>query len=332
MCLPQGDAAVKSDRMPTSAEEMILSRKDFNELTMVELANRLDRAVAIALRRRDQDLFHIYKGIAERLPDRMPPNLQEEALGMIRGNDATNANAAETVLLYMNLNNIVTAAAPYVLKLNALEHDDIMGVAIEESMRVLSRYRSSKAKKLSQDMGRKVSSGIEKYIADKYVTGARGSATEAYFLMETELERTTALTTERITKIARSISEQVPADQSDLEGYMTTRVNYETVRGRRSEQDPLQAMLRHEIVTRTEVTVTSIIKKLKPSEEYILKRRRLDDPGRATLQEVGDGFGRTRERIRQIEEKSIEKLGRGASRRELNELREGQKKKAKSKS
>jgi RNA polymerase primary sigma factor len=49
------------------------------------------------------------------------------------------------------------------------------------------------------------------------------------------------------------------------------------------------------------------LKQLTPRERQIIRRRFLGD-GRETLAEIGDSFGVTKERIRQLESKALAKL------------------------
>jgi len=66
--------------------------------------------------------------------------------------------------------------------------------------------------------------------------------------------------------------------------------------------------------------VTEIIAELSPREQKILEMRYgLTDGVTHTLEEVGQEFGVTRERIRQIEAKALEKIQNHPSRRKLED-------------
>lgn len=64
-----------------------------------------------------------------------------------------------------------------------------------------------------------------------------------------------------------------------------------------------------------------MIKKLKPKEQDVIKLRfGLDDGRIRTLEEIGDRFGVTRERIRQIESKALQKLSNPKNKKKIREF------------
>jgi RNA polymerase primary sigma factor len=66
--------------------------------------------------------------------------------------------------------------------------------------------------------------------------------------------------------------------------------------------------------------VREIISELTPREQKILEMRfGIDDGVAQTLEEVGQEFGVTRERIRQIEAKALEKIEGHSSMRKLQD-------------
>ena len=70
--------------------------------------------------------------------------------------------------------------------------------------------------------------------------------------------------------------------------------------------------------------LTEGLSRLTPREQAILRMRfGLDDSNDHTLQDVGEAFGVTRERIRQIEAKALEKLRHPALARKLSAFLEG---------
>ena len=67
-------------------------------------------------------------------------------------------------------------------------------------------------------------------------------------------------------------------------------------------------------------TLRQVLNTLKPRERDILKLRFGIDDGRTrTLEEVGEVYGLTRERIRQIEKKAIEKMRHPSRSKKLRE-------------
>ena len=67
-------------------------------------------------------------------------------------------------------------------------------------------------------------------------------------------------------------------------------------------------------------TLRQVLNTLKPRERDILKLRFGIDDGRArTLEEVGEVYGLTRERIRQIEKKAIKKMRHPSRSKKLRE-------------
>ena len=68
----------------------------------------------------------------------------------------------------------------------------------------------------------------------------------------------------------------------------------------------------------------SVLKSLSPREEKVIKMRfGLDDGSEHTLEEVGQSFAVTRERIRQIEAKALRKLRHPSRSRKLRAFLEG---------
>src|SRR5260370_20188956 len=68
----------------------------------------------------------------------------------------------------------------------------------------------------------------------------------------------------------------------------------------------------------------SVLKTLTPREEKVIKMRfGLDDGSEHTLEEVGQSFAVTRERIRQIEAKALRKLRHPSRSRKLRAFLEG---------
>ena len=71
-------------------------------------------------------------------------------------------------------------------------------------------------------------------------------------------------------------------------------------------------------------TTSSVLKTLTPREEKVIKMRfGLDDGSEHTLEEVGQSFAVTRERIRQIEAKALRKLRHPSRSRKLRAFLEG---------
>src|SRR5262249_32802052 len=69
---------------------------------------------------------------------------------------------------------------------------------------------------------------------------------------------------------------------------------------------------------------SSVLKTLTPREEKVIKMRfGLDDGSEHTLEEVGQSFAVTRERIRQIEAKALRKLRHPSRSRKLRAFLEG---------
>ncbi|MGH9526379.1 MAG: sigma-70 family RNA polymerase sigma factor, partial [Terriglobales bacterium] len=69
---------------------------------------------------------------------------------------------------------------------------------------------------------------------------------------------------------------------------------------------------------------SQVLKTLSPREEKVIKMRfGLDDGSEHTLEEVGQSFAVTRERIRQIEAKALRKLRHPSRSRRLRAFVEG---------
>ncbi|MGH9869733.1 MAG: RNA polymerase sigma factor RpoD [Candidatus Polarisedimenticolia bacterium] len=83
---------------------------------------------------------------------------------------------------------------------------------------------------------------------------------------------------------------------------------------------PLEMSIRENLRNNTE----QVLKTLSPREEKVLKMRfGLDDGSERTLEEVGQSFAVTRERIRQIESKALRKLRHPSRSRRLRAFLEG---------
>ena len=80
---------------------------------------------------------------------------------------------------------------------------------------------------------------------------------------------------------------------------------------------PAEAVININLKEQTE----SVLKTLTPREEKVIKMRfGLDDGSEHTLEEVGQSFAVTRERIRQIEAKALRKLRHPSRSRKLREF------------
>ncbi len=83
---------------------------------------------------------------------------------------------------------------------------------------------------------------------------------------------------------------------------------------------PAQAAFSVNLKEKTEL----VLKTLTPREEQVLKMRfGLEDGKECTLEEVGQRFSVTRERIRQIEAKALKKLRHCSHSHILRDFREG---------
>jgi RNA polymerase primary sigma factor len=88
----------------------------------------------------------------------------------------------------------------------------------------------------------------------------------------------------------------------------------------RQAVSPAEAMIDVDLQEQTE----SALRTLTPREEEVIKMRfGVGDGGERTLEEVGQRFGVTRERIRQIEVKALHKLRQPSRNRKLRTFLEG---------
>jgi RNA polymerase primary sigma factor len=88
----------------------------------------------------------------------------------------------------------------------------------------------------------------------------------------------------------------------------------------RQAVSPAEAMIDVDLQEQTE----SVLKTLTPREEQVIKMRfGVGDGGERTLEEVGQRFGVTRERIRQIEAKALRKLRHSSRSRKLRAFLDG---------
>ena len=88
----------------------------------------------------------------------------------------------------------------------------------------------------------------------------------------------------------------------------------------RDRQAPSDAVINLNLKEQT----SSVLKTLTPREEKVIKMRfGLDDGSEHTLEEVGQSFAVTRERIRQIEAKALRKLRHPSRSRKLRAFLEG---------
>ncbi len=117
----------------------------------------------------------------------------------------------------------------------------------------------------------------------------------------------------RVMKIAQEpISLETPIGEDD-DGHLVDFI-----------RDP-NAVSPQEVVInkRLQETIESVLKTLTPREEKVIKNRfGLEGAQERTLEEVGQEFNVTRERIRQIETKSLRKLRHPARMRKLRQFAE----------
>jgi RNA polymerase sigma-32 factor len=71
--------------------------------------------------------------------------------------------------------------------------------------------------------------------------------------------------------------------------------------------DQEQLLIEKETETELSSATKKALKKLDPRERFIIRKRFLDDSG-WTLQKIGDHFGTSRERVRQLEQRALKKL------------------------
>ena len=109
-------------------------------------------------------------------------------------------------------------------------------------------------------------------------------------------------------------------------------ISLETPVGEEEESHLGDFLIDHAVVSPSEAVINlnlreqtaQVLKTLTPREEKIIKMRfGLDDGSEHTLEEVGQNFAVTRERIRQIEAKALRKLRHPSRSRKLRAFLEG---------
>ena len=312
---------------------MILSYGDFQELSMRELAARLEMAMGKAMREKDQGLFSLYNGIGKRLPDRMPVKLKERAFAMIRAVDIEDSDAAK-------------------LKANGLDSDAIKKlVEMAPDPDAIKKLREAglDAEAIKKLREKALDSEAAKSVLF-YLNLNRLVATAApYLVVHGRLDP------DEIMRTAIQTSMEAISRHKDLKGNNVSQDMGKKIRGgiedyiadseEKLPDDSMWARSRlpksvteeatsnpEEIVISKETTiiVRDVMKILRPVEERVLKTRYIEDD--ATLQEAGNAFGVTRERIRQIEEKAFKNLRRGIAMVQLDTLKSKKEKKLKDKS
>jgi RNA polymerase primary sigma factor len=94
--------------------------------------------------------------------------------------------------------------------------------------------------------------------------------------------------------------EPLPLDEIDIDEHMEPSVSHESI-----APDPMEVVAGRQL----EGSLNEVLKCLPPRDERIIRQRfGLDGLAEHTLDEIGVSMGVTRERIRQIESKALEKL------------------------
>ncbi|MBI5173116.1 MAG: RNA polymerase sigma factor RpoD/SigA [Candidatus Melainabacteria bacterium] len=277
-------------------------------------------------------LFSMYMQEARKIP---LITAEEEATLAFRARNVGNAAAAaRTALIEANLRLVVSVAWRYVRP--GIELDDLVQEGNIGLMKAISRFDPSKGFRLSTYALWWIRLAIKRYIANygRQIRLPVHKVRKAYQLnqaLETLrrhgpeptlaelaafLNLTVKSTGDLLRQMALPVSLQEPASQAGQEDGDDERELLDTIAADQS-WEPTQKAETDDIAA----ALNAAMAKLNERETLILQHRfGLGEADFLTLEEIGNMFSITRERVRQIESAALRKLGRGEKGAALRQL------------
>lgn len=277
-------------------------------------------------------LFSMYMQEARKIP---LITAEEEASLAFRARNVGKAAAeARTALIEANLRLVVSVAWRYVRP--GIELEDLVQEGNIGLMKAISRFDPSKGFRLSTYALWWIRLAIKRYIANygRQIRLPVHKVRKAYQLhqaldtlrrhgpeptlaeLAAFLNLTVKSTGDLLRQMALPVSLQEPTSQAGQEDGDDERELLDTIAADQS-WEPSQKAETDDIA----VALNTAMAKLNERETLILKHRfGLGEADFLTLEEIGDMFSITRERVRQIESAALRKLGRGEKGAALRQL------------
>ncbi len=277
-------------------------------------------------------LFSMYMQEARKIP---LITAEEEASLAFRARNVGKAAAeARTALIEANLRLVVSVAWRYVRP--GIELEDLVQEGNIGLMKAISRFDPSKGFRLSTYALWWIRLAIKRYIANygRQIRLPVHKVRKAYQLhqaldtlrrhgpeptlaeLAAFLNLTVKSTADLLRQMALPVSLQEPTSQAGQEDGDDERELLDTIAADQS-WEPSQKAETDDIA----VALNAAMAKLNERETLILKHRfGLGEADFLTLEEIGDMFSITRERVRQIESAALRKLGRGEKGAALRQL------------
>ncbi|HMW89412.1 MAG TPA: RNA polymerase sigma factor RpoD/SigA [Candidatus Obscuribacter sp.] len=277
-------------------------------------------------------LFSMYMQEARKIP---LITAEEEASLAFRARNVGKAAAeARTALIEANLRLVVSVAWRYVRP--GIELEDLVQEGNIGLMKAISRFDPSKGFRLSTYALWWIRLAIKRYIANygRQIRLPVHKVRKAYQLhqaldtlrrhgpeptlaeLAAFLNLTVKSTGDLLRQMALPVSLQEPTSQAGQEDGDDERELLDTIAADQS-WEPSQKAETDDIA----VALNAAMAKLNERETLILKHRfGLGEADFLTLEEIGDMFSITRERVRQIESAALRKLGRGEKGAALRQL------------
>ena len=277
-------------------------------------------------------LFSMYMQEARKIP---LITAEEEASLAFRARNVGKAAAeARTALIEANLRLVVSVAWRYVRP--GIELEDLVQEGNIGLMKAISRFDPSKGFRLSTYALWWIRLAIKRYIANygRQIRLPVHKVRKAYQLhqaldtlrrhgpeptlaeLAAFLNLTVKSTGDLLRQMALPVSLQEPTSQAGQEDGDDERELLDTIAADQS-WEPTQKAETDDIA----VALNTAMAKLNERETLILKHRfGLGEADFLTLEEIGDMFSITRERVRQIESAALRKLGRGEKGAALRQL------------
>lgn len=277
-------------------------------------------------------LFSMYMQEARKIP--LITAEEEASLAFRARNVGKAAAAARTALIEANLRLVVSVAWRYVRP--GIELEDLVQEGNIGLMKAISRFDPSKGFRLSTYALWWIRLAIKRYIANygRQIRLPVHKVRKAYQLhqaldtlrrhgpeptlaeLAAFLNLTVKSTGDLLRQMALPVSLQEPTSQAGQEDGDDERELLDTIAADQSWEPTQKAE-----TDDTAVALNTAMAKLNERETLILKHRfGLGEADFLTLEEIGDMFSITRERVRQIESAALRKLGRGEKGAALRQL------------